>query len=76
MEGNVVNLVNDLIKSGQLILAAVAAFCYLVGAYHQISGGKEGFTVAKSWYKNTTFGLVIGMSVMQLVSFLQSKINF
>ncbi|EOE7347230.1 hypothetical protein MJU95_016495 [Clostridioides difficile] len=76
MEGNVVNLINDIIKSGQVILVAVAAFCYLVGAYNQISGGKDGFQVAKSWYKNTTFGLVVGMSVMQLVSFLQSKINF
>ncbi|MCC0732145.1 MULTISPECIES: hypothetical protein [unclassified Clostridioides] len=76
MEGNIVNIINDLIKNGQTILLAVAAGCYLIGAYQHMSGGKDGFQVAKSWYKNTTIGLFVGMSVIQIVSFFQSKINF
>lgn len=76
MEGNIANIINELVKNGQTILLALAAGGFVIGAYHQMTGGKDGAQLAKSWYKGTIFGLFVGMSAMQIVSFFQSKITF
>lgn len=76
MTNGITSFITNMVSEGQTILVVLAVLAVLVGAFLQVTGGREGLDKAKKWYIGAIAGLVIGLGAKPIVDLVRQNIMF